>query len=148
MKSEPSCFSIDDLKNAPEQTTCWDGVRNYQARNFIKTMKPHDLVLYYHSNCAPPAIVGIAEIISQPYADHTAFDPESDHPDPKSDPSNPRWFMVDIQFKSKFIQPISLDQLKGHPELEEMLVLRRGNRLSVTPVTNNEWEFITTVLAV
>lgn len=143
VKSEPTCFSIDDLSNAPNQTTCWDGVRNFQARNFIRTMKPQDLVLYYHSNCNPPAIVGLAEVVSLPYADHTAFDPQSDHPDLSSNPEQPRWFMVDIQFKKKLAKPISLAQLKSYPELENLLILRRGNRLSVTPISRTEWEFIT-----
>lgn len=146
MKSEPACFSIDDLKHAPQQTTCWDGVRNYQARNFIRDqMKPGDGVLFYHSNCAPPAIVGTAEIVSKPYPDYTAFDPESEHPDPTSHPDNPRWYMVDIQFKEKFQRALPLETLKQQALLENMLVLRKGNRLSVTPVTPDEWACIMTL---
>lgn len=143
MKSEPSCFSIDDLHHAPRQTTSWDGVRNYQARNFMRDeMRIGDLVFFYHSNCNPPGIVGIAEIASKAYPDHTAFDPQSEHPDPNSTPDNPRWFMVDVRFKEKFPHIISLDTLKQHRELESMLLLRKGNRLSVMPVRAEEWDFI------
>ncbi|RUR10359.1 EVE domain-containing protein [Legionella septentrionalis] len=143
LKSEPDCFSIDDLRNAPEQTTPWDGVRNYQARNFIRDgMNPGDLAFFYHSNCNPPGIIGIAEIVSKPYPDYTAYDPTSEHPDLKSTPENPRWYMVDVRFKKKFTHLISLDELKRHLELEKMPVVRKGNRLSVLPVTAEEWEFI------
>ncbi|MFC3908776.1 EVE domain-containing protein [Legionella dresdenensis] len=143
MKSEPSCFSIDDLKNSPNQTSPWDGVRNYQARNFMRNdMKPGDQVFFYHSNCNPPGIAGLAEVASTAYPDYTAFDPESEHPDPKSTPENPRWFMVDVRFKKKFHQIIPLDQLKQYPELEKMPLLRKGNRLSVLPVSEEEWQFI------
>jgi predicted RNA-binding protein with PUA-like domain len=146
MKSEPACFSIDDLKQAPKQTSCWDGVRNYQARNFIRDhMHPGDGVLFYHSNCTPPAIVGTAEVVSEPYPDHTAFDPESEHPDPSSNPEHPRWFMVDIQFKEKFNHPLSLSSLKNYPELNNMILLRKGNRLSVFPISPTEWTFIMTL---
>ncbi|KTC86371.1 EVE domain-containing protein [Legionella brunensis] len=143
MKSEPDCFSIDDLRNAPNQSTHWDGVRNYQARNFMRNeMTIGDQVFFYHSNCNPPGIIGIAEVSSHAYPDHTAFDPESEHPDPKSTPDNPRWFMVDIRFKEKFKHLISLDTLRQYPELEKMMLLRRGNRLSVLPVDKKEWDFI------
>ncbi|WP_237759058.1 EVE domain-containing protein [Legionella birminghamensis] len=142
MKSEPSCFSIDDLQKSPNQTSHWDGVRNYQARNFIKEMSVGDQVLFYHSNCAPPGIIGIAEITSEAYPDHTAFDPDSEHPDPKSTPENPRWFMVDVQFKEKFNHLISLEELKNYPQLAGMPLLRKGNRLSVMPVSSEEWRFI------
>ena len=143
MKSEPSCFSIDDLKSLPEQTTHWDGVRNYQARNFMKNdMKIGDLIFFYHSNCNPHGIIGTAEVVSDAYPDHTAFDPTSEHPDANSTPDNPRWFMVDIRYKGKFSQLISLERLKQYPELHNMLILRKGNRLSITPVSNNEWAFI------
>lgn len=148
MKSEPDCFSIDDLKNAPNQTSPWDGVRNYQARNFMRdAMRPGDGILFYHSNCTPPGIVGRAEVTSEAYPDYTAFDPTSEHPDPASTPDKPRWFMVDIQFREKFGQIISLDALRQYPELENMAVVRKGNRLSVSPVSDAEWLFITTVLA-
>ncbi|KTD21078.1 EVE domain-containing protein [Legionella londiniensis] len=143
MKSEPECFSIDDLKKSPKQTTPWDGVRNYQARNFIRNeMRPGDLVFFYHSNCNPPGIAGIAEIVSEPYPDYTAFDPESEHPDPKSTLENPRWYMVDVRFKEKFSHLIPLEELKKYPELEKMPLVRKGNRLSVMPVSEKEWNFI------
>lgn len=146
MKSEPDCFSIDSLAQAPDQTSCWDGVRNYQARNFMRDqMQPGDGILFYHSNCKPPAIVGTAEVVSAAYPDYTAFDPESEHPDPTSTPENPRWFMVDVQFREKFNQPLSLDSLKQHPQLESMVLLRKGNRLSVLPVSPEEWAFIMTL---
>ncbi|PJD90637.1 MAG: EVE domain-containing protein [Legionella sp.] len=143
MKSEPDCFSIDDLQKAPAQTSSWDGVRNYQARNFMRDqMRIGDLVFFYHSNCKPPGIVGVAEIVSEAYPDHTAFDPESEHPDPKSTPEYPRWFMVDLRFQKKFERLISLDELKRHPDLSSMPLLRKGNRLSVLPVSLKEWHTI------
>ena len=115
MKSEPSCFSIDDLSQAPKQTTCWDGVRNYQARNFMRDeMRVGDLVFFYHSNCQPPGIVGIAEVVRAAYPDFTAWDPDSEHPDMKSTPDKPRWFMVDIQFRQKFAHFLALDALNPY----------------------------------
>lgn len=143
MKSEPSCFSIDDLQKAKNQTSPWDGVRNYQARNYMRDqMQIGDGILFYHSNCNPPGIIGLAEVCSKPYPDFTAFDPHSEHPDPKSTIDNPRWFMVDIRFKEKFSHLISLDELKKHHELAQMPLVRKGNRLSVMPVTATEWDFI------
>ncbi|KTC66548.1 EVE domain (plasmid) [Legionella adelaidensis] len=142
LKSEPDCFSIDDLKKLPNQTTHWDGVRNYQARNFIRTMKPGDRAFFYHSNCNPPGIIGTVKITSLPYPDFTAFDPASEHPDLKSTPDNPRWFMVDVQYLSKFPKLLSLNELKQFEELKDMLILRKGNRLSVTPVSKKEWDCI------
>lgn len=142
MKSEPSCFSIDDLRNAPEQITHWDGVRNYQARNFMREMQVGDNVLFYHSNSNPPGVIGIMEVVAEAYPDHTAFDPDSEHPDPKSTPENPKWFMVDVQFKEKFPGLIPLNALKQYPQLEKMPLLRKGNRLSIMPVTEDEWDFI------
>lgn len=143
MKSEPSCFSIDDLNNAPLKTTSWDGVRNYQARNFmLKDMRLGDRVFFYHSNTKEPGIVGIAEVCSHAYPDHTAFDPDSEHPDPQSSLDKPRWFMVDVRFVEKFSKPISLQELKRHPELDKLLILRKGNRLSIVPIAINEWDFI------
>jgi predicted RNA-binding protein with PUA-like domain len=148
MKSEPSCFSIDDLQKAPNQTSPWDGVRNYQARNFMRnTMRVGDLIFFYHSNCTPPGIVGIAEVASKAYPDYTAFDPDSAHPDSSSTPENPRWFMVDVRFVKKWPKMISLDTLKQHPELSEMQLLRKENRLSVLPVQKCDWDYITTLLA-
>ncbi len=147
MKSEPSCFSIDDLEASPQQTTYWDGVRNYQARNFMRNdMRIHDQIFFYHSNCKPPGIVGIAEVISEPYPDYTAYDPTSEHPDSKSTPDNPRWFMVDIRFIKKFPQMISLETLRQYPELSNMQLLRKGNRLSVLPVRSLEWAIIIKIL--
>lgn len=143
MKSEPDCFSIDDLINSPKQTTHWDGVRNYQARNMMRDeMKVGDLVFFHHSNAKPAGIVGIAKVVSESYPDHTAFDPESEHPDAKSTPDNPRWFMVDVQFVEKFKQTISLATLKTYPQLSDMLLLKKGNRLSVMPVEAEHWHFI------
>ena len=142
-KSEPTCFSIDDLKNFPKKTTFWDGVRNYQARNMLRDdVKIGDLVFFYHSNCTPPGIAGIMEIVSKGYPDHTAQDPQSDHFDPASTEENPRWFMVDVKFIKKFKKIITLDQLKTSPTLQHMQILRKGNRLSITPVTAKEWQAI------
>lgn len=147
MKSEPDCFSIDDLRQEKNQTSAWDGVRNYQARNMMRDdMKMGDLVFFYHSSTNPPGIVGIAEIASEAYPDHTAFDPEADHFDPKSTVENPRWYMVDVKFKHKFDKIISLQALKECPELESMQLLRKGNRLSVMPVDETHWHFITDAL--
>lgn len=148
MKSEPSCFSIDNLQQAPNQITHWDGVRNYQARNFMRdAMKIGDSVFFYHSNCTPPGIVGIAEVVSEAYPDFTAFDPTSDHPDPNSTPDNPRWYMVDIRFIKKFPKILSLDELKTKPPLANMQLLRKGNRLSVLPVSKEEWKCILSLVA-
>ncbi len=143
MKSEPNCFSIDDLRNEPNQTTHWDGVRNYQARNFMRdSMRIGDQIFFYHSNCKPPGIIGVVEVVSESYPDFTAFDPNSEHPDASSTPDKPRWFMVDVRFKEKFSRLLSLESLKQYPELDNMQLLRKGNRLSVLPVRANEWEFI------
>jgi predicted RNA-binding protein with PUA-like domain len=142
MKSEPNAFSIDDLMNNPDQTTCWDGVRNYQARNFMKKMAVNDLVFFYHSNCKVPGIVGIAKVIRKAYPDFTAWDPYDDHYDPKSTPSSPRWEMVDIQYLEKFPAIIPLQILNQQVELQNMPLVRKGNRLSVMPVSAAEWEHI------
>lgn len=143
MKSEPSCFSIDDLRHASNQTTSWDGVRNYQARNFMRDqMQIKDQVFFYHSNCQPPGIVGIAEVIRTAYPDHTALDPHSEHPDSKSTPENPIWYMVDIKFVRKFDHIIELEKLRKCNKLANMLLLKKGNRLSVLPVTHMEWNTI------
>lgn len=147
-KSEPDCFSIDDLSRRPKQTTCWDGVRNYQARNMLRDeIKKGDLVFFYHSNCNPPGIAGIAEVVKNAYPDHTAWDIHNDHFDPGSTPDNPRWYMVDVKFVEKFPDLISLDELKKHPKLKDMIINRKGNRLSVTPVTADEWKVITKLKA-
>ncbi|AWB66504.1 EVE domain-containing protein [Saccharobesus litoralis] len=140
MKSEPDAFSIDDLAAKPEQTEHWDGVRNYQARNMMRDqMQMGDRIFFYHSACKVPAIVGLAEVASQAYPDHTAFDPESKYFDDKSDPQNPRWWMVDVKFVEKFTQPISLKTLKAMPELEQLALVKRGCRLSIMPVAELEW---------
>jgi predicted RNA-binding protein with PUA-like domain len=143
MKSEPDAFGIDDLKNQKNQTEHWDGVRNYQARNFMRDqMKKGDQIFFYHSNCKQPGIVGIAKVAKEAYADHTAFDPEAKYYDPKSDPDNPRWFMVDVKFVRKLKRTITLEELKQMPDLEDFPLVRRGNRLSIMPVTKEQWEII------
>jgi predicted RNA-binding protein with PUA-like domain len=143
VKSEPEEFSIDDLASSPNQTTCWDGVRNYQARNFMRDqMKLGDSVLFYHSNASPPAIVGTAKVLREAYADHTAFDASNPHYDPKASPENPIWQMVDIQLDTIFAVPIPLDALRRVPALEKMELLRKGSRLSVQPVTKAEFDAI------
>lgn len=143
MKSEPGEFSIDDLERRPNQTEPWDGVRNYQARNMMRDeMNPGDLAFFYHSNCEVPGIVGIARIASPTYPDSTAFDPNDKHYDPASDPSNPRWYRVDVQFVRKLARTISLKELKNRSELQNLPLVRRGNRLSVMPVSEAEWNFI------
>ncbi len=148
MKSEPNAFSIDDLAAMPDKTEHWDGVRNYQARNMMRDeMKVGDQVFFYHSNCTPPGIVGIMEVVREGYPDHTAFDPQSKYFDDKSDPAKPRWFMVDIRFVRKFARIIPLDELKTHPQLEGMKLLQRGNRLSITPVSKAHWDFILELVA-
>lgn len=143
VKTEPEEFSINDLKSRPGKTEHWDGVRNYQARNFMRDqMKKGDKVFFYHSNCDLPGIVGIATVIREGYPDDTAFDSKDKHYDPKSDPANPRWYMVDVKFVQKFKTTISLKQLKEHKALQSMQLLRKGNRLSVMPVTEKEWNYI------
>lgn len=142
MKSEPDTFSIDDLAKAPKRTTCWDGVRNYQARNFMREMKIGDRVLFYHSNTDPPAAVGVAEVVRTSYPDPTQFDKRDPHFDPASDPARPRWEMVDIKLVQKFATPLPLDLLRRQPQLKSMALLRKGSRLSVQPVTQAEWNHI------
>jgi len=143
-KSEPDAFSIDDLSRRPNQTEHWDGVRNYQVRNMLRDqIKVGDLAFFYHSSCTPPGIVGIMKIVKAAYPDESAFNPKSKFFDPKSTPENPRWFMVDVQLVKKFPQMITLDEIKNNPLLKDMLVARRGNRLSITPVTEKEWEVLT-----
>jgi len=142
-KSEPTTFGIDDLKNRPKQTSPWDGVRNYQARNMLRDdIKPGDLAFFYHSNCTPPGIVGIMKVVKAGYPDSTSWDSKSDHYDPKSSPDHPIWYMVDIQFVEKFPQIISLDEIKQQPKLQNMVIARKGNRLSITPITKEEWNTI------
>jgi predicted RNA-binding protein with PUA-like domain len=144
MKSEPDVFGIEHLERRPDKTEHWDGVRNYQARNFMRDgMKKGDRVFFYHSNCKEPGIVGIAEVVREAYPDHTAFDPESKYHDPKSTPENPRWYMVDIRFVRRLKRTISLQELKGHAQaLPDFPLLARGSRLSVMPVSEEVWEYI------
>ena len=147
MKSEPADVSIDDLATFTEQSVAWYGVRNYQARNYMRDqMTVGDGVLFYHSNCKVPGIAGIARVASTAYPDATQFDPDSKYFDAKSTQEQPRWFNTDVQLVKK-IELISLSELRQHPELEGMRILQRGNRLSITPVVAEEWEFITTRLA-
>jgi predicted RNA-binding protein with PUA-like domain len=145
MKSEPDVFGIDHLKDMPKKTEHWDGVRNYQARNMMRDqMKKGDLVFFYHSNCDEPGIVGIMQVVREGYPDHTAFDPDAKYYDPKSDPDNPRWYMVDVKYKRKLKRNISLRELKefAEDELADMPLVRKGNRLSIMPVSADQWEFI------
>jgi predicted RNA-binding protein with PUA-like domain len=140
MKSEPDAYSIDDLES--DGTTHWDGVRNYQARNLMRDeMEVGDKVLYYHSRLRPPGVVGLAEVVKEAYPDHTSWDSDSNYFDPKSTPEEPRWFMVDIAFVRKLDRMVSIDELKEYPELKDMVLLNRS-RLSVQPVTPEEYEFI------
>lgn len=143
LKSEPETFSIDDLSKRPKQTEHWDGVRNYQVRNMLRDeIKKGDLGFFYHSNCTPPGIIGIVEVVKEGYPDHFAWDPRSKYFDPKSSPENPRWYMVDVKLVRKFPRLISLEEIKLHPRLKNMLINRKGNRLSITPVTAEEWKVI------
>lgn len=142
-KSEPGVFSIADLEKAPKKTAFWDGVRNYQARNYLRDqIKKGDLVLFYHSNSDPSGIVGIAEVVRDGYPDHTAFDQRDPHFDPKSDPANPTWYMVDIKYVKTFPRLLSLEDLRGVPALKDMVLLQKGSRLSVQPVTEKQWKAI------
>ena len=141
MKSEPSVFSIDDLKRSPKKTTCWEGVRNYQARNMLRDkVAVGDQMFFYHSSCDEPGIVGVCDIVKAGYPDFTAWDPQSKYFDPKSPADNPRWFMVDVRFKRKLPRTIALAELRDVPRLEGMVLLRRGNRLSVMPVSESHWK--------
>jgi predicted RNA-binding protein with PUA-like domain len=143
VKTEPESFSIQDLASAPGQTTCWDGVRNYQARNYMRDqMQLGDRVLFYHSSTDVPAIVGAARVVKAAYPDHTAWDKRNPHFDPQSTEQEPRWFMVDLKLDQVFQQPLSLDSLRGIPALAQMELLRKGSRLSVQPVRKSEFEEI------
>jgi len=140
-KSEPDAYSIDDF--AHDKRTHWDGVRNYQARNFLRdTMQVDDRVLFYHSNAEPMAIVGTAKIVRTGYPDHTAFDPQDSHYDPKSKPDEPTWFMVDIEYLQTFPEPLTRDRLREDKVAAGMMLLKKGSRLSVQPVTADEWKAI------
>lgn len=150
IKSEPDAFSIDDLKNAPGKREHWDGIRNYQARNFIRDdMQKGDLAFFYHSNCKTPGVVGICEIVSDAYPDHTQFDPKSHYFDAGSKPDNPRWLMRDVKYRRKTRRLISLAEIKQHAErLEDFALIRRGNRLSIMPVSKQYWDYILSLEAV
>jgi predicted RNA-binding protein with PUA-like domain len=143
VKSEPNVFSFSDLKKSKNQTTFWDGVRNYQARNFLRDeMKKGDQVLFYHSGSDPLAVMGVCEVVKEGYPDHTQFDPDSHHYDPKADPQNPTWMMVDIKFVKEFKNPVTIDAIKTNPKIKNMKLIARGNRLSVMPVTKDEFDEI------
>jgi predicted RNA-binding protein with PUA-like domain len=148
MKTEPSTFSIEDLAKAPRSTTAWDGVRNFQARNMLRDqMKKGDLAFLYYSSTEVPGIVGVMEIVKAGYPDSTAFDKKHHHYDADSDPKNPRWYMVDVQLKERLRRVITLEELRSHAakELKGMMLLRPGNRLSVTPVDAAHWKFIRSI---
>jgi predicted RNA-binding protein with PUA-like domain len=145
MKTEPDTFGVDDLAAAPRSTTSWDGVRNYQARNMIRDeMKRQDQVFLYHSSTAVPGIVAVMEVVKEGYPDKTAFDRKDHHYDPQSDPAKPRWFVVDVRLKRRLARVITLEELRKHAakELNGMVLLRPGNRLSVVPVEAAHWKFI------
>lgn len=143
MKSEPDVFSFENLKNCPKQTEPWSGVRNYQARNFMRDeMKVGDLILFYHSSCEIPGVAGIASVASAPYPDPTQFDKKSEYFDPKSNPENPRWMLVDVKFHQNLKSFVSLEEIKQEKSLAHMRLLQKGNRLSILPVTKDEFEKI------
>ena len=143
MKTEPTTYSIDDLEKEPDQTTCWEGVRNYQARNLLRDeIKAGDRVLFYHSACKEPAVVGTATVVREGYPDHYAFDGRSKYFDKKSDPDSPTWYMVDIKLDQKFAQPVTLKELREKASLKEMMLLQKGSRLSVQPVRKKEFDIV------
>jgi len=148
LKTEPTSFGIEDLAKAKAGTTTWDGVRNYQARNMLRDqIKRGDLAFFYHSSCKVPGITGVVEIVKAGYPDSTAFDRRDPHFDPDSDPANPTWYMVEVRLKRKFRHVITLTDLRTHAgsALRSLQLLKRGNRLSVMPVTKQEWDFILTL---
>jgi len=148
MKTEPNTYSIDDLSNAKKQTTCWEGVRNYQARNLLRDeIKKGDRVLFYHSACKEPAVVGLAIVEKEGYPDTFAFDPKSKYYDEKSKPDQPTWFMVDIKLEKKFDHPVTLSELRDQASLTEMILLQKGSRLSVQPVKKTEFDKIVKLAA-
>lgn len=143
MKSEPDVYGIDHLAAEPKGEDHWDGIRNYQVRNMFRDQfQIGDQAFFYHSNTKVPGIVGVMEIISEAYPDHTAFNPDEKYYDPKSDPDNPRWLMVDVRYLRHFHRVVSLQELKAEPALSQMRLVQRGNRLSVMPVTEAEWHHI------
>jgi len=143
MKSEPDVFSFSDLKSRPKKTEPWNGVRNYQARNFMRDeMKVGDLILFYHSSCEIPGVAGIARVSSKPYPDATQFDKKSEYYDAKATPENPRWILIDVSYERDLKNHVSLDEIRKHPELSPMRLLQKGNRLSILPVSKDEFNFI------
>ena len=144
MKSEPDVFGIDDLAKAEGKTTHWDGVRNFQARNFMREMRRGDLAFFYHSSCDEPGVAGVVKIVAEAYPDHTAFDKNDPHFDADSDPAKPRWYMVDVKLERKFRRIVTLATLREHEQraLKGLALLKRGNRLSITPVGAAHWKFI------
>ena len=141
-KTEPGCFSFDTLKSRPGMTEHWDGVRNFQARNFLRDeIHAGDQILFYHSNIALPAVVGIAEVVREGYPDFTAQNPDSEHFDPKSSAGNPIWYMVDVRYVKPLPRPVTLEQIKGNPLLEDMPLVKRS-RLSIQPVTPEQWQIV------
>jgi predicted RNA-binding protein with PUA-like domain len=144
LKSEPSSFSIERLAKARDATTSWDGVRNFQARNFLREMKPGDQAFFYHSSCEVPAVVGIVEVTREAYPDPSAFDAKVDHYDPDSDRAKPRWYMVDVRLVRRLKRMITLEELRTHAraKLSDFELLKRGSRLSVMPVSARSWSFI------
>lgn len=141
-KTEPNTFSWDDLKKSPQKTIHWEGVRNYQARNFLKSMRSGDGVFFYHSIVEPLAIFGVCRVVNEAYPDHYQFDPDSKYFDPSATLENPRWWMVDIQFESEFEPPVTRNELRDVPGLSDMELMKKGSRLSIQPVTKKEWETI------
>ena len=142
MKSEPDAFSINDLKSRPKKTEHWDGVRNYQARNFMRAMKKGDLAFFYHSSCDVPGVYGIIEIVRPAYPDPTAWDPENHHYDPRSTPERPLWDMVDVRYKREFKRAVTLTAIRMQTALNNMHLVQRGSRLSVMPLTTKQWNTI------
>ena len=144
MKSEPDEFSIEDLKRVKKEH--WNGVRNYQARNFMRDqMKKGDRILFYHSSCRPPGVVGVAEVAREAYPDHTAQDPDSSYYDPKATPDNPRWYMVDVKYVKTLPRKVTLDELRQETELQDLKVVKKGNRLSVMKIKKKEFEKVLTM---
>lgn len=142
-KSEPDVFSIEDLKKSKNRTASWEGVRNYQARNFLRDdVKKGDLVLFYHSSVEPMAVAGTAVVVKEGYVDHFAFEKKSDYYDPKSKTDKPQWYMVDVKFQSQFKNPVTLKAIKTYKELSNMRLIQKGGRLSIQPITKEEFDFI------
>lgn len=143
MKTEPTVFSLDDLRNEPHSTDHWEGVRNYQARNYMRDdMKKGDRVLFYHSNCEVPGVAGVAEVTKEAYPDFFSWDPTSRYFDPKSTPEKPKWFMVDLIWKQAFKRKVSLKDMRANPRLKNMKVLQKGQRLSILPLTKDEFDTV------